>query len=73
MSDYPNGNRATEHWVEKVKFLQFENAEVRAALGKYGRHFGECLILRSPDWSKGTDAGTCTCGFDAATRGEGKP
>ena len=34
MSEYPNGNRATEHWVEKVKSLQEEIKSLRQCIAR---------------------------------------
>ena len=43
MSEYPNGNRATEHWVEKVKSLQEEIKSLRQCIARLEKALNEIV------------------------------
>lgn len=56
----------------QVKEKDKEIKRLRDALDKYGRHFGECRVYKSKQWSGNELDGKCSCGFEQALKGEKK-
>ena len=56
-------------WELVADALLADNARLREALGKHGEHHSGCDIRRPTQI--GEDYGKCSCGLDAALRGEG--